>query len=73
MLGRWFGGLYGTGMAIGLVNRDNFFLSTPILNEVTASDLELAMIVNPLRKQLRMMQLFSGDGKHADLAQNQLT
>ena len=34
---------------ITLVNRDNFFLFTPILHEVAASDLELTTIVNPLR------------------------
>ncbi len=32
---------------ITLVNRDNFFLFTPMLHEVAASDLDLTNIVNP--------------------------
>jgi len=30
-----------------LVNRDNFFLFTPMLHEVAASDLDLTNILNP--------------------------
>jgi len=35
---------------ITLVNRENFFLFTPMLHEVAASDLDLTTIVNPARK-----------------------
>jgi len=31
-----------------LINRDNFFLFTPMLHEVAASDLDLTTIVNPV-------------------------
>jgi NADH:ubiquinone reductase (H+-translocating) len=37
---------------ITLINRDNFFLFTPMLHEVAASDLDLTTIVNPVRKML---------------------
>ena len=40
-------------LEVTLVTRDNFFLFTPMLHEVAASDLELSTIVNPLRKLLR--------------------
>jgi NADH:ubiquinone reductase (H+-translocating) len=32
---------------ITLINRDNFFLFTPMLHEVAASDLDLTNIVSP--------------------------
>jgi NADH:ubiquinone reductase (H+-translocating) len=35
---------------ITLINRDNFFLFTPMLHEVAASDLDLTNIVNPVRQ-----------------------
>ena len=38
---------------ITLVTRDNYFLFTPMLHEVAASDLEMNTIINPLRKLLR--------------------
>ena len=65
ILGGGFGGTYaalelekvlarqGNGsLEVTLVTRDNFFLFTPMLHEVAASDLELSTIVNPLRKLL---------------------
>ncbi len=45
---------------ITLVNRENYFLFTPMLHEVAASDLDLSTIVNPLRKMLRRTSLFTG-------------
>jgi len=38
---------------ITLIKRDNFFLFTPMLHGVAASDLDLTTIVNPARKMLR--------------------
>jgi len=63
ILGGGFGGLYtaleleralgkSPDVEITLVNRDNFFLFTPMLHEVAASDLDLTAIVNPIRKLL---------------------
>jgi NADH dehydrogenase len=51
---------------ITLVNRENFFLFTPMLHEVAASDLDLATIVNPLRKLLRRCTIFTGTVEHID-------
>lgn len=45
---------------VTLVNRENYFLFTPMLHEVAASDLDLATIVNPLRKLVRRTRLFTG-------------
>ena len=64
ILGGGFGGLYTAlelekAMArdpyleVTLVNRENFFLFTPMLHEVAASDLDITHIVNPIRKVLQ--------------------
>jgi NADH:ubiquinone reductase (H+-translocating) len=85
ILGGGFGGLYSalelerrlgkdhSNVSITLVNRDNFFLFTPMLHEVAASDLELTTIVNPIRKLLRKVQLFTGDVEEIDLSNSRLT
>jgi NADH:ubiquinone reductase (H+-translocating) len=57
---------------IKLINRDNFFLFTPMLHEVAASDLDLTTIVNPVRKLLRKVQFFAGEVEHINLAQKQV-
>jgi NADH dehydrogenase len=81
ILGGGFGGVYAalglekllvTRLARGeveicLVSRDNFFLFTPMLHEIAASDLELTNIVNPLRKLLRRTEVIVGDVNQIDL------
>jgi len=52
---------------ICLVSRDNFFLFTPMLHEISASDLEITNIVNPLRKLLRRVRVFVGEVERIDL------
>ena len=52
---------------ISLVSRDNFFLFTPMLHEIAASDLEITNIVNPLRKLLRKVEVLVGDVNEIDL------
>jgi NADH dehydrogenase len=54
-------------MEITLVNQDNFFVFTPMLHEVAASDLDLTHIVNPIRKLLRKASFFNGDVLEIDL------
>jgi len=54
---------------VTLVNRDNFFLFTPMLHEVAASDLDLTTIVNPVRKALRHVNFFVGQVEKIDLEQ----
>jgi NADH dehydrogenase len=57
------------GVEITLVNRDNFFLFTPMLHEVAASDLDLSNIVNPVRKLLKRVSFFAGEVERIDLEQ----
>ena len=55
-----------------LVNRENFFLFTPMLHEVAASDLELTTIVNPVRKMLKRVSFFAGEVKSIDLSRRRV-
>jgi NADH dehydrogenase len=79
ILGGGFGGVYAAlhlerilarqrHVEICLVSRDNFFLFTPMLHEIAASDLEITNIVNPLRKLLRNVEVVVGDVNELDLA-----
>jgi len=78
ILGGGFGGLYAAlemekslardpNVEITLVNKDNFFLFTPMLHEVAASDLDITHIVNPIRKLLKRVRFFDGDVESIDL------
>jgi len=78
ILGGGFGGIYAAlelekvlarreDLEVTLVTHDNFFLFTPMLHEVAASDLELSTIVNPLRKLLRRVNTFIGTVEAIDL------
>jgi NADH dehydrogenase len=57
---------------VTVVNRENFFLFTPMLHEVAASDLDVTTIVNPARKMLRRSTFFAGEVKAIDLAARQV-
>jgi NADH:quinone reductase (non-electrogenic) len=78
ILGGGFGGVYAAmhleklfarqrQIEIRLVSRDNFFLFTPMLHEIAASDLEITNVVNPLRKLLRKVDVVVGDVREIDL------
>jgi NADH dehydrogenase len=78
ILGGGFGGMYaaleferalaqGADLDVTLVNRDNYFLFTPMLHEVAASDLDIANIVSPVRKLLRRVTFFHGHIESIDL------
>lgn len=78
ILGGGFGGMYaaleferalarGADLDVTLVNRDNFFLFTPMLHEVAASDLDITNIVSPIRKLLRRVTFFHGNIETVDL------
>lgn len=78
ILGGGFGGLYAAlhleqslardgDVEITLVNRENFFLFTPMLHEVAASDLDITDIVSPVRKLLKRTHFFQGDVERIDL------
>jgi NADH:ubiquinone reductase (H+-translocating) len=60
------------GVQITLINRDNFFLFTPMLHEVAASDLDLTNIVNPVRQLLRRVNFFAGEVEAIDLELKQV-
>src|SRR5438445_13637150 len=79
ILGGGFGGVYAAihlekllarvdAVEIFLVSHDNFFLFTPMLHEIAASDLEITNIVNPLRKLLRKVEVLVGEVKEIDLS-----
>src|SRR5215472_7124954 len=57
---------------VTLVNRENFFLFTPMLHEVAASDLDLTTIVNPARKMLKRVNFFAGEVESIDLPRKQV-
>jgi NADH dehydrogenase len=78
ILGGGFGGMYvaleferalarGANLDVTLVNRDNFFLFTPMLHEVAASDIDITNIVSPVRKLLRRVTFFHGEIESIDL------
>lgn len=78
ILGGGFGGLYTAlemertlardpDIDVTLVNHDNFFLFTPMLHEVAASDLDMTHIVNPIRKLLKRVAFLQGDVERIDL------
>jgi NADH dehydrogenase len=58
---------------ITLVNRDNYFLFTPMLHEVAGGELETHCIVNPIRKMLRRVRFFCGEVQSIDLPGNRVT
>src|SRR5215471_11531461 len=58
---------------ITLINRDNFFLFTPMLHEVAASDLDLTNIVSPVRQLLRRVGFFAGEVESVDLERKRVT
>src|SRR5438128_5668430 len=78
ILGGGFGGVYAAmqlekllarenAVEVCLVSRDNFFLFTPLLHEIAASDLEITNIVIPLRKLLRKVEVLVGNVSQVDL------
>lgn len=88
ILGGGFGGIYtamhlekhlgreihqGVQAEITLVNRDNFFLFTPMLHEVAASDLEPTNIVSPVRHLLKKVNFVSGEVQRINLDAKNVT
>src|SRR5262249_46720126 len=57
---------------VTVVNRENFFLFTPMLHEIAASDLDLTNIVNPVRKMIRRGNFFCGDVDKIDIESSQV-
>ena len=57
----------GDPVEVTLVSRDNFFLFTPMLHEVAASDVDITHIVSPLRALLPRTNIVVGDVEAIDL------
>lgn len=71
ILGGGFGGMYaaleferalarGTAVDVTLVNHDNFFLFTPMLHEVAASDLDITICLSSLALKRNCWWLWTG-------------
>jgi len=84
IVGGGFGGVYAAlrlekqlarhpDIEVTLVNRDNFFLFTPMLHEVAASDLDLSNIVSPVRTLLKRVKFFEGDVRAIDVVAKTVT
>lgn len=84
IVGGGFGGVYTAlelekrlardpNVDITLVSHDNFFLFTPMLHEVAASDLDLTTIVSPIRKMLRKVNFVAGEIQSIDLENRTVT
>src|SRR5205807_9449885 len=52
---------------VTLVNRENFFLFTPMLHEIAAGDLDPADIVSPLRALLPRVNVITAEVERIDL------
>src|SRR5262245_15085285 len=84
VLGGGFGGVYAARQLekllasdrdaeITLVSSDNFFLFTPMLHEVAASDLDITHIVSPLRTLLKRARIVIADVERIDLERRRVT
>jgi NADH dehydrogenase len=82
--GGGFGGLYAAlelertlardpDVEVTLIDKNNFFLFTPMLHEVAASDIDLAHIVSPIRALLRRVRFFQGEVTGIDCARRRIT
>ena len=78
IVGGGFGGLYAAleferrrdpDVEVTLISQENFFLFTPMLHEVAASDLDLTHIVNPIRKMVRHVRFFEREVQSVNLAE----
>ena len=84
IVGGGFGGVYAAleldkwifrfpDVDVTVVNRENFFLFTPMLHEVAASDLDITNIVSPVRKLVSNVDFFDGDVERVDLEARTVT
>jgi len=84
ILGGGFGGVHAAmrlerlfrgndAIDVTLVSRDNFFLFTPMLHEIAASDIDITHIVSPLRTLLKRTRVMIGDVEAVDLHSRRVT
>lgn len=83
ILGGGWGGVYtaltlektlrpGEGIEVVLINRDNFFLFTPMLPEITGSEIDTTHIVNPIRRMLERTRFVAGNVEEIDLSERRV-
>jgi NADH dehydrogenase len=83
ILGGGFGGIYAAlrfekalasdpTLEVTLVSRENFFLFTPMLHEVAASDLDMTDIVSPIRTLVRRVKFVQGEVEAINLEARQI-
>jgi len=82
IVGAGFGGVYAAlefekrrdpDLEVTMLSQENFFLFTPMLHEVAASDLDLTHILNPIRKILRHVQFINCEVQGIDLGKHCVT
>lgn len=84
ILGGGFGGIYAAveldkliassrDYEVTLINRENFFLFTPMLHEVAAGEVNVTDIVNPIRRLLRYTTFLQGDITSIDLEKKKVS
>lgn len=84
ILGGGFGGTYAAmeldkligsnrDYQITLINRENFFLFTPMLHEVASGEVNVTDIVNPIRRLLRYVTFLQGDVTEIDLVNKKVS
>jgi NADH:ubiquinone reductase (H+-translocating) len=82
ILGGGFGGVYTAlefekrrdpDFEVTVLSGDNYFLFTPMLHEVAASDLDVTHIVNPMRKILKHVNFINCEVQNIDLANHAVT
>jgi NADH dehydrogenase len=84
ILGGGFGGLHSAlhfektmatdpEIEVTLVSRENFALFTPMLHEVAAGDLEMSVIVSPLRKMLKRVRFLEANVDSINLEEREVS
>jgi NADH dehydrogenase len=62
-----------SSVEITLINRENFFLFTPMLHEVATSDLDFTTIMSPARKMLRRVNFLAAEIEQIDVENKNVT
>jgi NADH dehydrogenase len=82
ILGGGFGGIYtalgldrvtSIDLEVTLVNRDNFFLFTPMLSEIATGGIDTRHSVNPIRRMFRRVRFIEGEIRSVDFTQQCIT
>ena len=81
ILGGGFGGIYAAlgldkvtslDLEVTLINRDNFFLFTPMLSEIATGGIDTRHSVNPIRRLFRRVRFIEGELRSIDFEAHSL-